>query len=128
MYLLNKYTCFMYSLDFLALGCDFQTDFWAAPMPQILTANTLNRGEVVYFNAEHGWVADMDSAEILADENARAALNAADEWVKRREVVNPYLFAVRVENGRATPVKIRETIRAAGPTIRRDLGKQAGGT
>lgn len=97
-------------------------------MPQILTANTLNRGEVVYFNTQHGWVPDMDAAEILSDENARAALKAADQWVERREIVNPYLFAVRVEGGRATPVKTREVIRAAGPTIRRDLGKQAGGT
>lgn len=95
-------------------------------MPQILTANTLNRGDVVYFNAQQGWVSDLSEAEILADENARAALSAASEWVERREIVNPYLFAVRVENGRATPVKTREVIRAAGPTIRRDLGKQAG--
>ena len=97
-------------------------------MPQILTANTLNRGEVVYYNAQQGWVPDIDAAEILADEDARAALKAADAWVERREIVNPYLFAVRVEAGRATPVKTREVIRAAGPTIRRDLGKQARGT
>lgn len=96
-------------------------------MPQILTANTLKRGEAVYFNPQHGWVPDIDAAEILADDKARAALNAANEWVERREIVNPYLFAVRVENGRATPVKTREVIRAAGPTVRRDLGKQAGG-
>jgi hypothetical protein len=97
-------------------------------MPQILTANTLNRGEVVYFNTRQGWVPDMDAAEIFPDENARAALKSADEWVQRREVVNPYLFAVRIEEGLATPVKTREVIRAAGPTIRRDLGKQAAGT
>jgi hypothetical protein len=46
--------------------------------------------------------------------------------VRRREVVGPYLFDVRLEDGLAVPVKVREAIRAAGPTIRPDLGKQAG--
>jgi len=40
-------------------------------------------------------------------------------------VVGVYLFDVRVQNGAIVPVKIREAIRAAGPTVRRDLGKQA---
>ncbi len=95
-------------------------------MPQILTANTLAEGEVVYFNTAHGWVHGIEEAEILADENAKDALEAASEWVRRREIVNPYLFAVRVEDGQIRPVKAREVIRAAGPTVRRDLGKQAG--
>ena len=97
-------------------------------MPQILTANTLGLGEAVYFNSERGWVPNIEEAEILADVAAKPALAAAGEWVQRREIVNPYLFAVRVENGQMTPVKTREVIRAAGPTIRRDLGKQAGRT
>jgi hypothetical protein len=117
----------MYSLDFLTLGCDFQADFWGEHMPQILTANTLDQGEAVYFNTQHGWVLGIEEAEILADENARDALKASSEWVERREIVNPYLFAVRVEDGQVTPVKTREVIRAAGPTVRRDLGKQASG-
>ncbi|MGY9106360.1 MAG: DUF2849 domain-containing protein, partial [Alphaproteobacteria bacterium] len=28
-------------------------------MPQILTANTLSRGEAVYFSTKDGWVSDM---------------------------------------------------------------------
>ena len=117
----------MYSIDFLPLGCDFQGALQGEDMPQILTANTLGQGEVVYFNAELGWVLGFEEAEILADENAKDALAAASEWVRRREIVNPYLFAVRVEDGQVMPEKAREVIRAAGPTVRRDLGKQAGG-
>ena len=117
----------MYSLDFLPSGCDFCNAFLGEHMPKILTANTLGQGEVVYFNAEHGWVFGIEEAEILADENARDVLKAASEWVRRREIVNPYLFGVRVEGGQVTPLKAREVIRAAGPTVRRDLGKQAGG-
>ena len=42
-------------------------------------------------------------------------------------MVNPYLFDVRIEDGMAVPVKEREMIRAAGPSVRGDLGKQAEG-
>jgi len=39
--------------------------------------------------------------------------------------VGPYLFDVRVENSTAVPAKVREALRAAGPSVRPDLGKQA---
>ncbi len=40
-------------------------------------------------------------------------------------MVSPYLFEARIEDGAIRPVKEREIIRAAGPTVRTDLGKQA---
>jgi hypothetical protein len=95
-------------------------------MPQILTANRLSVGEVVYWNAARGWVTALVDADVLPDSEAETALKGASDWVEKREVVAPYLFEVRVKNGQAVPVKVRETIRAAGPTVRRDLGKQAG--
>ncbi|MEJ0043091.1 MAG: DUF2849 domain-containing protein [Rhizomicrobium sp.] len=45
--------------------------------------------------------------------------------VKANEVVAIYLFDVKLDGGVIKPVKEREIIRAAGPTVRRDLGKQA---
>jgi hypothetical protein len=96
-------------------------------MPQVLTANRLGPGEVVYWNSSDGWVPSLTDASVLDDAAATAALEGAAEWVRRREVVGTYLFDVRVENGRTVPVKAREMIRAAGPTVRRDLGKQADG-
>jgi len=95
-------------------------------MPQVLTANRLAIGEVVYWNAGRFWVTRFDEAQILSDTEAEAALQGAEEWVRQREVVAPYLFDVRVEEGIAVPLKVREAIRAAGPTVRPDLGKQAG--
>jgi hypothetical protein len=59
--------------------------------------------------------------------DADAALEAARKFVAGNVVVNPYLFAVRAETDGVTPVKEREIIRAAGPTVRSDLGKQASG-
>jgi hypothetical protein len=94
-------------------------------MPQVLTANRLGPGEVVYWHAAKGWVTRLSDAEVLADDSAEAVLKAAGEWVARREIVAPYLFDVRVQGETVVPVKAREVIRSKGPTVRTDLGKQA---
>ena len=36
-------------------------------MPQVLTANRLAVGEVVYWNAARGWVDRLTDAEVLPD-------------------------------------------------------------
>jgi hypothetical protein len=94
-------------------------------MPQVLTANRLKIGEVVYWNKD-GWVPRFDQAQILSDAEGETALKGAADWVLKCEVVTPYLFEVRDRGGHSVPVKVREAIRAAGPTVRPDLGKQAG--
>lgn len=95
--------------------------------PQILTASRLTDGTVLYWTGV-GWADAMAEAEILTEPDAaKAALEGAAKWVGGRVVINPYLFEVRLEDGVAVPVKEREIIRAAGPSIRRDLGKQADG-
>jgi hypothetical protein len=96
-----------------------------AKMLQILTVNRLRDGEVLYWR-QGEWVGALGDAEIFADSaQAHAALAQANEAVRARLVVNPYLFDVRLEGSQIHPVKEREIIRAAGPTVRRDLGKQA---
>jgi hypothetical protein len=95
-------------------------------MPQVLTANRLSVGEVVYWNAAKGWVTYLREAEILPDDKAEGVLKSdGARSVQERQVVNPYLFEVRVNGDAIVPVKKREAIRAAGPSDRRDLGKQA---
>jgi len=95
-------------------------------MPQVLTANRLSVGEVVYWNAAKGWVSYLHEAEILPDDKAEGILKSdGARSVQERQVVNPYLFDVRVDGSTVVPVKTREAIRAAGPSARRDLGKQA---
>jgi len=96
----------------------------AAPAPQVLTANRLRDGEVVYWRAG-AWVEAFADAEIFPDKpQADAALAGASDDVKARRVVNPYLFAVRMEDGRVRAVEEREIVRSQGPSVRRDLGKQ----
>jgi hypothetical protein len=94
-------------------------------MPQALTANRLKIGEVVYWSGKT-WVSRFEDAQILSDADAEAALKDAGAWVLKGEVVAPYLFDIREKDGHMVPVKEREIIRSAGPTVRRDLGKQAG--
>ncbi len=94
--------------------------------PQMLTANHLVDGDVLYWKAG-AWVLRLTDGEVFADPKAAdAALEAAQRSVKANVVVAPYLFDVKLDAGVIKPVKEREIIRAAGPTVRHDLGKQAG--
>jgi hypothetical protein len=92
---------------------------------QMLTANRLKDGDVLYRKGD-GWVLFLAYGDVYPDPAAaEAALAQANAELVRNEVVAPYLFDVRVENGKVTPVKEREIIRAAGPTVHPHTGKQA---
>jgi hypothetical protein len=96
-----------------------------APALQVLTANRLRNGDVVYWKARD-WVEHFADAEVLGDKSAaESALAAAQAFVKNRVVVNPYLFGIREQDGRIRAIEEREIIRSEGPSVRRDLGKQA---
>lgn len=95
--------------------------------PQMLTANRLVDGDVLYWKAGQ-WVLSLRDADVFADaKDADAALASAQKFVADNVVVNPYLFDVKTDAKGVHPVKEREIIRAAGPTVRDDLGKQASG-
>ena len=92
-------------------------------MPQVLTANRLADGEAVYLAADGAWVESLAAAEILmSPDQGKAALAKGAEAERDLHVVNAYLLDMAAVGG---PAKMREVIRAAGPTVRRDLGKQA---
>jgi hypothetical protein len=93
---------------------------------QMLTANRLRDGDVLYRKGG-GWVLMLAEGEVYLDQaSADAALAAATAELARNEFVAPYLFEVREVNGKVVPVKEREVIRAAGPTVHPNTGKQAG--
>ena len=92
-------------------------------MAQVLTANRLSDGEVVYLAADGAWVERIEGAQVLAtDDEGTKALATGAEAERTQKVVHAYLFDITPAQ---KPVKMREIIRAAGPTVRRDLGKQA---
>ena len=96
-----------------------------SPLPQMLTANRLKDGGVLYWKAGT-WVEALSDGEVFSETaQADATLAAAQSFVAGNVVVNPYLFDVRVDANGVHPLKEREIIRAAGPSVRDDLGKQA---
>lgn len=101
-------------------------------MDQVVIANRLSDGVVVFLAAAPGsargeWKLRIDDASVARDE-ARAqeiltlGLASAKE---RNEVIDPYLIDVEQTASGLRPTRYRELIRAFGPTVRRDLGKQA---
>ena len=96
-------------------------------MGEMITANRLIDG-VVVFQAEKGWVEDFAAAAVYGDdEAAKAALAAARQDETGNLVVDAYPIVVEMRAGHYAPKALREAIRAAGPTTRPDLGKQAHG-
>jgi hypothetical protein len=95
---------------------------------QIVTANRLADGVVVFQDAQGGWAEDFARAAVHEDAAAvKAALAQAAEAIVRGLVVDAYGVEVELRNGHYIPKSLREAIRASGPTVRRDLGKQAQG-
>jgi hypothetical protein len=94
-------------------------------MNYALTANDLQTGDVVFWAAGH-WVerfaeADLFDAKEPGDEALAVAKGQANV------VVDPYLIDVVLESGLPVPTSYRERVRALGPTIHPDMGKQAEG-
>jgi Protein of unknown function (DUF2849) len=95
-------------------------------MPDVITANRLADGVVVFQSADASWSEDFNRAAVLADAQATAdALARAKRDEANNLVVDAYAVPVDERNGHFAPKALREAIRAAGPTNRRDLGKQA---
>ncbi len=92
---------------------------------QAVTANRLLDGEVVYLTLAREWSPLLDDCCVVADADAGAELlAAAAKSVQDRLVLDPYLFDIKVDDGAISPMSRREIIRAAGPSVRPDLGRQ----
>ena len=93
---------------------------------KILTANRLSDGEAVWY-ADSRWAETMDGAEIATDKAGEERLDAIGKAAFAANLVlDVALVDVELtDTGAIRPIRLRERIRAAGPTIRNDLGKQA---
>jgi hypothetical protein len=90
-----------------------------------VTGNRLADGEVVFW-ADGEWRERF--AEIqLFDEPAAAEAALAAAKAQPTVIVDPYLIDVRVDEGLPVPIAYRERVRALGPTIHPDMGKQVEG-
>jgi hypothetical protein len=83
-----------------------------------ITANRLSDGLVVFLDDSGGWSLSIAEARLVSD---GADLDAANAYAKSqhdaRIVVEPYPIDVEIVDGRPVPVRLRERIRAEGPTV-----------
>ncbi|QFT65471.1 hypothetical protein FIU93_01685 [Labrenzia sp. THAF35] len=93
---------------------------------KVITANRLLNGDVVWLAENGSWVERITLAKVYDGKEAvAAALAEGLEAEKNQKVVGVYEMDVTVEEGVIVPVRLREKIRAAGPTTHPELGKQA---
>lgn len=93
---------------------------------KVLTANRLTDGEAVWLAPDHSWAETIDAAEIGRDEATVEKLERAGTAAAlKNEVVDVNLIDVEIVEDGVRPTRLRERIRAAGPTTHPGLGKQA---
>jgi hypothetical protein len=93
-------------------------------MQQVITASRLRDGAVVFVGPDHRWVERLDEAQVFeAGEAATAALHAAQRDEAENFVLDVYAVDVAQRSGVIKPVKLREAIRAQGPTVHPEHGK-----
>ena len=92
---------------------------------KVLTANSLDTGEALFWNKGQWKVRFADGEHFTADEDAAPFLAEAEAQPK--VVVAPYLIDVEEIDGHWFPIAFRERLRALGPTNHPQHGKQAEG-
>jgi hypothetical protein len=93
---------------------------------EMITANRLRDGEAVWLAGNGGWVENIADAALFDADTAAAALARSTAGDQDQIVVGIYRVAAELAGGRPLPKTQKEKIRALGPSVRRDLGKQAG--
>ena len=85
---------------------------------RMITASRLRDGAVVWFSEAGLWVEEIGRATASDDDGAVARL-LADARAREQagEVIAPYEVEVVPGPGGPEPVRLRESIRAHGPTV-----------
>jgi len=96
--------------------------------PQMVTANRLVDGTVVYLTADKDWSEKFVDGAVWTDqESADGALKAGDEAVAARLIVGPYLIEVATTDAGPQPTSAKERIRASHlPTFEPEIGSWTG--
>ena len=87
-------------------------------MIRLLTGNVLETGDVVWWDGR-GWSLHLaDAADVGADGDALLAATVAAERIN-----DPALVDAEPTAAGPRPRTMRERVRGAGPTVRRDLNR-----
>ncbi|MEM8794752.1 MAG: DUF2849 domain-containing protein [Pseudomonadota bacterium] len=82
-----------------------------------VTANDLTGGYVVFLATGGAWSKYIEDAALFSDdEGLTAALAQAERDENRQIIVGPYAIEMELNEGRPSPARLREKIRANGPT------------
>ncbi len=93
---------------------------------KVLTGNRLIDGEAIWYAADKGWQDVLAGADVAADKTAEERLEAIGKAAFAENfALDIDLIDVQLVDGAIVPIRLRERIRAAGPSNRLDLGKQA---
>jgi Protein of unknown function (DUF2849) len=90
----------------------------SAPKLSVLTANRLGDGTVVFLDFEGAWNENIAEAVVAhSPDEVRALEDRGTYDAARNLVVEPYLVEIRVVAGGFEPIRYRERVRAAGPSM-----------
>ncbi|OLP56938.1 nitrite reductase [Rhizobium rhizosphaerae] len=85
---------------------------------KVLTANRLSDGISVWLDASGQWVENLQDAFVARHAEAVAALEASGKAaVADNKVVDVNVIEIEEKDGVLRPLRLRERIRAEGPTI-----------
>jgi hypothetical protein len=85
----------------------------------ILTGNELMSGATVYLAPSGEWVEDLQQARVFLKEEAEARDAAIAASKKTMRINSLEIETVTLRDGAITPDRLREVIRAEGPTAPR---------
>jgi Protein of unknown function (DUF2849) len=89
---------------------------------QVLTANRLGDGAVVFLNFDGDWAASLTGVMVARSPDEARGLEARGLFDARRNVVvDPYLVDMREVAGALLPLRQRERVRLDGPSILNDV-------
>jgi hypothetical protein len=86
---------------------------------EILTGNELMSGATVYLDRDGNWVEDLRQARVFLKEEAEARDAAVAATKKTMRINSLEIETVTLRDGVIYPDRIRERIRAEGPTAPR---------
>lgn len=92
---------------------------------KVITGNRLDTGRVIYLGSDHQWVDRFSQALLFsAMDDAQAAMDIAS--TRTTQIADLYIVEANADGIPGGREALKETIRNLGPTMRTDLGKQAG--
>jgi hypothetical protein len=83
---------------------------------EILTGNELLSGGTVYLDAQDNWVEDLQAARLFGPEDTAERDGAIAASKATGRIVGVEIEEVTQAGGRIVPKRLRERIRAEGPT------------